>query len=283
MATVHSEGGTPMILASCRKHFDSNQKFDDLQYRLFPNLSDTATFIELTEGELAAAVADKHVLVLVHGFRNPLKNVAAAYKKLENELTTRGLIGLGNYDLAVGFIWPGFQTALGFFPAVPWANRSAAYFRTFMKLLNSSAHTVDVETHSLGARVALQALAFDQEVFVDNLMMTAAAVDNEILEPKEEFNQSLASCRRCLVYHSSKDPVLKVLYRIGSLDKALGAKGPEHPKVIEKECPEVFIVDCSAVVGSHGGYRAAPEVYDHWERVLADDPVPRFDVLKKQK
>jgi esterase/lipase superfamily enzyme len=141
-----------------------------------------------------------------------------------------------------------------------------------------------VETHSLGARVALQALAFDPEVFVDNLMMTAAAVDNEILEPKEEFNQALASCRRCLVYHSSKDPVLKLLYRIGSLDKALGAKGPEHPKVILKDCPEVFVVDCSSdVVTSHGGYRSAPEVYNHWERVLAEEVLPRFEVLKKQK
>jgi esterase/lipase superfamily enzyme len=274
-----------MILASCRKHFDSNQTFDDdLQYRLYPNLSDTTTFTELTEGELAAAVEDKHVVVLVHGFRSPLKNCAAAYRKVENELASRGLIGTaGNYDLAVGFLWPGFQTALGFFPAVPFANRSAAFFRTFMRILNSHAHTVDVETHSLGARVAMQAMAFEPEVFVDNLLMTAAAIDNEVLEPKEEFHQSLASCRRCLVYHSSKDPVLKVLYRLGSLDGALGENGPEHPKVVEQECPEVFVVDCSAMVKSHGGYREAPEVYDHWERVLSDEALPRFEVLKKQK
>lgn len=272
-----------MILASCRKHFDSNQLFDDVQFREYPHLGDTTQFREMSEGEVADAVRDRHVLVLVHGYRNPLRNVASAYQKLENELTKRRLIGPGNYDLAVGFLWPGFQTQISFFIAVPWANRSASYFRTFMKLLNGSAHTVDVQTHSLGARVALQSMVFEHEVFVDNLMLTAPAVDNESLEPKKEFHPSLRSCRRCLVYHSARDPVLKVAYRIGALDRALGFKGPEDRGVIEKSCPEVFVVDCSAVVSSHGGYRSSAEVYAQWTRVMAESALPRFDRVKKQQ
>jgi esterase/lipase superfamily enzyme len=272
-----------VILASCRKHFDSNELFEDLQYRWYPNLSDTTTFIEMSEGEVADAVKDQHVVVLVHGYRNPIKAVAASYKKLEIELTNRGLIGPGNYDQAIGFLWPGFKTEIGFFAAVPWANKSASYFRTFLKLLNGNAHTVDVQTHSLGARVALQSMAFEHEVFVDNVMLTAPAVDNESLEPRKEFHASLASCRRCLVYHSSKDPVLKIAYRIGALDKALGYKGPENPAIVAKDCPEVFVVDCSAVVASHGGYRNSSEVYDQWGRVLSEEPLPRFDVLKKAR
>jgi esterase/lipase superfamily enzyme len=272
-----------MILASCRKHFDSNQRFDDLQFRRYANLSDTTSFTEVSAGEFADEVADKHVVTFVHGFRNPLKAVAAAYKSLEGELVDRGLIGPGNYDVAIGFLWPGFQTELGFFPAVPWANRSASFFREFVKLLNSSAHTVDIQTHSLGARVALQALAFEHEVWTDNLMLTAPAVDNESLEPKKEFNAALASCRRCFVYHSSKDPVLKIAYRIGALDKALGYEGPENPDIIDAECPEVFVVDCSAVVSSHGGYRSSDEVYDQWSRVLDESTLPRFATLKKQR
>jgi esterase/lipase superfamily enzyme len=153
-----------MILASCRKHFDSDEFFGDLQLRSYPNLADTTTFSDISDGQLLDAIRDMHVLVLVHGYRNPIKNVAAAYGKLETELTKRGLIGPGNYDVAIGFLWPGFQTQLGFFAAVPWANRSAAYFRDFLKILNSGAHTVDVQTHSLGARVALQAMAFEHQV-----------------------------------------------------------------------------------------------------------------------
>ena len=272
-----------MILASCRRHFDSNHLFGDLQFRSYPNPANTAQFVDMTEGEVADVVRDLHVVVFVHGYRNPLRNVGPAYRKLESELGLRGLIGPGNYDTALGFVWPGFETPLGFFPAVPWANRAASFFREFMKLLNGSAHTVDVQTHSLGARVALQALAFEHEVWLDNLMVTAPAVDNESLEPTKEFNASLRSCRRCYVYHSSKDPVLKVGYRIGALDRALGFKGPEHPGVIQAQCPEVHIVDCSSVVASHGGYRQAPEVYGHWTRVLSEMPTPRFEKLKKER
>jgi esterase/lipase superfamily enzyme len=272
-----------MILASCRKHFDSNQFFGSLQLRRYADLSNTAQFETIGEAELADAVADRHVLVLVHGYRNPIRNVATAYRKVETELRQRGLIGPGNYDLALGFLWPGFITRAGFFAAVPWANRSAAHFRELMKLLNSSAHTVDIQTHSLGARVALQALTFEHEVFADNLLLTAPAVDNECLEPDKEFHTALASCRRCIVYHSARDQVLRFGYVIGGLDRALGFKGPEHPAAIDKECPEVFVVNCSAVVSSHGGYRASGEVYDQWTRVMADVPLSRFETLARKK
>jgi esterase/lipase superfamily enzyme len=272
-----------MIVVSCRRDFDSNELFSDLQIRRYPSLANLTGFETLSEADLAATVANRHVLVLVHGYRNPLRAVASAYRKLETELLGRALVGPGNYDEVLGFIWPGFQTVIGFFAAVPWANRAASYFRSLIALLNSSAHTVDVQTHSLGARTALQAMAFPSEIWIDNLMLTAPAVDNEILEPGEEFNQSLLSCRRCLVYHSANDPVLAIAYRIGALDKALGYKGPQDPGIIAAECPDVFVIDASAVVKSHGGYRAAPALYEHWRRVLAEEPLEQFEKLRKSR
>mgnify|MGYP000949362790 CR=1 FL=1 len=53
--------------------------------------------------------------------------------------------------------------------------------------------------------------------------------------------------------------------------------------VVDTEELDVFVVDCSAVVSSHGGYRKSGECYDHWARVLSEATLPRFDVLKKQK
>ena len=85
------------------------------------------------------------------------------------------------------------------------------------------------------------------------------------------------------MYHSARDPVLKVAYRVGALDRALGFKGPEDRAAIEKSCPEVFVVDCSAVVSSHGGYRSSAEVYSQWSRVMAESALPRFDRVKKQQ
>ena len=269
-----------MILVSCRRNFDSNQFFADSNHiRRYPNLQNLQQFDTLSTGELSAEVAGKHVLVLVHGFRNPLTNVANSYADVEAGLVRNGLTGDRGYGIVIGFVWPGFQTAAGFFPAVPSANRSSSYLRGLLRILGSHATTVDVETHSLGARVGLQALSFAGEVWVDNLLLTAPAVDDESLEPKQEFNSALASCRRALVYHSSGDQVLKFSYRIGGLDRALGFMGPQHRALIERDCKDVFVVDCSQVVQSHGGYRDTDRFFDHWGRVLHEAPLQQYETI----
>jgi len=273
-----------MILISCRKDFADSRAFSDRNaIRNYPFLPRLDQFEELDGMNLALQMQGKHVLILVHGFRNPLKNVGASYQRLLKGLIDSGLMSNVGYELVLGFTWPGFETALGFFPAVPFANRSAGFFRNLLELASRNARTVDVQTHSLGARVTLQALAGGTEGFIDNLMLTAPAVDDEVLEPGQEFNRALQECRRCLVYHSERDNTLKFAFRVGDFpefDRALGWKGPQHPKIIENECPEVFVVDCKKVVGSHGGYRSAGAYYEHWSRVLGDVPLPRFETLE---
>jgi esterase/lipase superfamily enzyme len=273
-----------MILISCRKDFSDSRKFAARNaIRNYPFLPKLDPFDELDEMNLALQMQGKHVLILIHGFRNPLQNVATSYQRILKGLIDAKLMGAGGYDLVLGFTWPGFETPLGFFPAIPFANRSAEFFRDLLELASRNARTVDVQTHSLGARVALQALATGTTGFVDNLLLTAAAVDDEDLEPKEEFNSALMECRRCIVYHSEKDNTLKIAYRIGDapeFDRALGWKGPQHPKVIEEKCPEVFVVDCKKVVTSHGGYRNAGAYYEHWSRVLREVSLPRFETLE---
>jgi esterase/lipase superfamily enzyme len=271
-----------VILLSCRHDFDSNSRFaDQIEIRDYPDLSDLESFRVLTQADLLDAVRGQHVAILVHGFRNPFKNVAPAYGKLEKELTANGMMGPAGYGIVLGFLWPGFQTPLGFFAAVPYANRSAGYFRMVFEAIAGTARTIDVQAHSLGARVTLQAAAFKDELWIDNLMMIAPAVDNECLEPKKEFNDALDSCRRCFVYHSGKDRVLKIGYRIGQFDRALGLSGPEKPEVIKKECKQVFVIDCTAVVSEHSGYRDAKEYIAHWKRILAEAPLKQFEKLKK--
>ena len=222
-----------MILISCRKNFSNSRGFSDKNViRNYPFLPKLDSFEELDEMSLAEQMQGKHVLILVHGFRNPLKNVGSAYQALLKGLIDAKLMGETGYGLVLGFTWPGFETPMGFFPAVPFANRSAGYLRSLLELASRNAKTVDIETHSLGARVALQALAGGTDGFVDNLMLTAPAVDDESIEPGQEFHGALEHCRRCLVYHSDKDNTLKIGYRLGDLDRALGLKGPQHPDII---------------------------------------------------
>ena len=270
-----------MILISCRKDFSNSRKFADKNaIRNYPFLPKLDSFEELDEMNLAEQMQGKHVLILVHGFRNPLKNVGAAYQSILKGLIDAGLMGDAGYDLVLGFTWPGFETPIGFFPAVPFANRSAGYLRSLLELASKNAKTVDIETHSLGARVALQALAGGTDGFVDNLMLTAPAVDDESIEPGQEFHGALQHCRRCLVYHSEKDNTLKVGYRLGDLDRALGLKGPQHPDIIKAKCPDVYVVNCKKVVASHSAYRTAGAYYEHWARVLKETPLNQFETLE---
>lgn len=270
-----------MILISCRSDFTSDRRFAGQNLiRDYPDLKNTGHFSDLDEQSLLTEAMGKHVLVLVHGYRNAITNVAASYDTLQTKLIASELVQPPHYDLVLGFLWPGFRTQLGFFPAVPYANRSAGFFRSLLMLLGRSALTLDVQTHSLGARVALQALSATEGLFVDNLMLTAPAVDNECLEPGQEFHASLDRCRRTIVYHSKKDRVLKIGFQIASIDRALGLNGPEHPSIIEQKCPTVFVVNCSDVVKQHGAYRTAGALYSHWARVLSELPLPRFETLQ---
>ena len=270
-----------MVYVSCRRDFSSDHRFSERNVIREYHGTIAGPFDQLTDDDLAARADGKHVVVLVHGYRNPIKNVDTAYRQVMKTLTDRGMLtgpeaGLQEqYGLAIGFAWPGFRTrVIGFVAARPSANRAGGYLRDLLRVLQHAARTVDVQTHSLGARVALQALSTQDTLWLDNLLMTAPAVDNECLEPHEEFNEALGSCARAFVYHSRHDNVLKAYGAVAG-DRALGAKGPENKPVILEQCPNVYVVNCE-VVKEHSDYRKETRYFDHWERVLNQETLERY-------
>jgi esterase/lipase superfamily enzyme len=273
-----------MYMVSCRKGFDSNLLFGaENQYRNYTNPQDPDVFTEITKTKILDAATDKHVLVLVHGFNNPMPNVLKSYWEVAKGLDDQGLTGVGKYGLIIGFTWPGNKYGIGYFGAVPKANKSGASLRELITDLRGVSHSVDIQTHSLGARVALKALADPKKAFVDNLLMTAAAIDNDLLEPGQDFFAAMNSVNRCFTYHSKNDPVLKKGFWIGDildgLHPALGLKGPRSKPVTLQETPNVYVVDCSARITSHGGYRKEVKYYEHWIDVLAGGPMHNYDEL----
>lgn len=270
-------------MISCRKDFNSNLFFaEENQYRNYTNPSSPDTFQNIKLDQILEAASHKHVLIMVHGFNNPMENVLKSYWELLKGLGDEGLTGPGQYGLILGFTWPGSRFGAGYFGAVPKANRSASYLVDLISNLQGVAHSVDVQTHSLGARVALKALANPKKAFVDNLMLAAAATDNHLLEPEKLFAPALNSVNRCFSYHSSRDPVLGGAFWIGDIldgiHAALGWKGPRS-KPLTLKAPNLYIVDCSVRIDSHGGYRACSQYYDHWRAVLAGGPMNRYDEL----
>jgi esterase/lipase superfamily enzyme len=185
-----------MYVVSCRKNFDSNIVVAKTnRCRNYTQPGDHTKFQDIDLDVVVKAATNKHVCVLVHGFNNPIANVSKSYWELVTGVQTKAA-----YGLVVGFTWPGSRTPAGYFGAVPKANRSAPFLRDLINALRPVALSVDVQTHSLGARVALKALADPAKVFVDNLMLTAPAVDHHCLEPGAAFGGSVASCNRCFVF-----------------------------------------------------------------------------------
>jgi hypothetical protein len=131
--------------------------------------------------------------------------------------------------------------------------------------------------------VALTALANPKKVFVDNLLLTAPAVDDNLLEPDEAFHATLQSCNRCLVYHSRADDVLIGAYPLADLADgvrpALGLKGPRLKGITMSKCPNLYVIDCSSRVKSHGAYREVRQFHEHWKKVLSGGPLSRYDEL----
>jgi esterase/lipase superfamily enzyme len=273
-----------MYVISCRRGFDSDQRLAAKNaYRNFTNPTDAGAFEDLTKTELLQRATNKHVCILVHGFNNELPEVMNAYWKITSQMVDTGVTGASGYGLVIGFTWPGFATAAGFFTAVINAKKAAPFLLESINDLRRVAHTVDIQTHSLGARVALTALRSPNNVFVDNLLLSAAAVDSDLLEPDKDFFSSTLNCNRLFVYHTKQDGVLRAAYPLGDLQdgpgRALGLRGPHSKPLTVAKTPNVYVVDCAQRVTHHGGYKDTRQYFQHWNQVLSGASLPRYDEL----
>lgn len=273
-----------MYVVSSRRDFTSDRILGkENLVRNYTNPANPDVFQDLTMEDLKQQAANKHVCLLVHGYRSPMPNVMSAYWQLVTQMAQEGVTGAQGYGLVVGFAWPGKTTSFGYFVARSSARRAGPFLLQLVNDLRGVAHTVDVQTHSLGARVALSALRDARKVFVDNLLLSAPAVDHDILETSGDFHSSLDCCNRCLVYHSHHDKVLRYTYPLGDiadgLRRALGLRGPRSRVRTLADTTNLYVVDCASRVKDHGGYRDAPEYYRHWRQVLSGGPLSRYDEL----
>jgi len=254
-----------MIYASCRRDFLDAIHFSDAPLMYRTDLNDPRASI--LEADAIKQMGPRP-LVLVHGYRSSPEDVESSYSIIAAAVADFG------YSAVVGMLWPGGELRISFPAAVPRANVAGKRLRSLLRAVPDA----DIQTHSLGARVALRALGPDG-IVCKNLILSAPAVDDEALEYGEEFNGAALSCARVAVFHSQRDEVLRTAYRAGDLlehDMALGWRGPENPD----QCPaNVHIFDCERVVGSHGGYRDEPKYYAGWRKVVDGEPLGRSVTL----
>lgn len=196
----------------------------------------------------------RRVLVLIHGFN--VTDALDAYARIGLHVCTW-------YDAIIGVTWPGSALAFGFW----WAARRADQAgRMLAETLGTIRATIDIEAHSLGCRVALEAMR--QGAACRSLILAAPAVDDEWIEKGERYGEGVSGVQRVLVAHSRADGVLRYAYKLAGLDTALGQNGPRMNGQVPRN---VRSVDLTASVASHGDYKRDPEFYSAWRDLICGD------------
>jgi esterase/lipase superfamily enzyme len=275
-----------MFIVSCRKDFWSTTDFSGgLDIRDLDMTGD-GSGASVTPATFLQAIAGKRVMVLVHGYNNDRLDVLDSYGTIERQMRLLNFLGGGAapYDAVVGFAWPGGSVRVSFPFARLRASESAPHLARLRGDLRGANATVDLNTHSLGAHVAFEAMRDVPANTVRTAWNFASAVDNESVEDGERYYSASQGCSTFYVFHSKNDPVLRIWYRLGDFldfDTALGYSGPEDPRSIMDRSRNVRVVNCKDIVASHGGYRSAGEVWSFMAQELATPTTSQFVTLTK--
>lgn len=212
----------------------------------------------VSPSQAMTALAGKRVLVVLHGYRNTEDSAEGAYSTLLNNFESVAALP---YDVIILGFMPLSQCTLGF----PFARMRAAKAgkRIAAALLLARVACLDIQTHSLGGMVGLEALRAGLRC--RNLIMSAPAVSNNALEPTSRYGPYLYRAKRIVVAHSIHDPV-DWPYRFASWDRMLGCSGPQEPGAIVDHAEAH---DFSAFVTKHSGYKSCREYFDLWLRVVS--------------
>ena len=257
-----------MIIISSRKNFvDADHLAIENKVRSIDLVSNQLLDNDI---DLNKILLDKKVLVLVHGYNNKQNEIYNAYKTIEDNVLK---YSNEEYDHIIGQSWPGGDKASEWWSAKAKVEGAAILFFDLLKKLSHVCASLDVMSHSLGAAVTLHALlGGNAQKMVRNYFCTAPAVDNESLEPGEEYHDALKCCEKIFVFHSSKDGVLRLLYKVAEQDRALGVYGPDDSNFVLTTDKGLFVANCKRVVDEHGGYKNSLPVYQYMQSSISGDP-----------
>jgi hypothetical protein len=188
----------------------------------------------LEVGAIRGLVAGRDLLLGVHGFNVTMDYGTRMMARLEPRL------GLTPSDVFFGVLWPGDCWLPGVdYPfegdfAIDSGNRLA----TFCNIWFAGARSISFLSHSLGARVVLQALSGLQNP-ARSVCLTAAAVNQRALA--EEYAFAAGNAAAISMLASRQDRVLRFAYPPGDaisdalhhdhpyFEPALGYDGPPPP------------------------------------------------------
>jgi esterase/lipase superfamily enzyme len=231
------------------------------------DLGDLSLGQSLNSKEFMKGLDGKKVLMLIHGYNNKADSICSSYWIIANAVNSllKNSNGTPLYDMIIGYVWPGENSQLEYFEAKANAGAAAYHLRWWLNEINSLSPNVELDlmTHSMGARVLLSSLKISNtDVKIRNAYMLASAVDNESIEPNEEFYNAVIKCEKFYVFHSVNDNAM-LIYQIPEFDKPLGFAGPEDISLILTKMKNVKVINCKNYVKSHSAYKECDLIYKY--------------------
>jgi alpha/beta hydrolase family protein DUF900 len=198
--------------------------------------SDQSMYVDLALPDLKTFIYGKDVLIATHGF-----NVSRA-DGIQTLATWSGLLTLAPNAVFLGLLWPGDSDSLHAlsYPVEPKnAMDSGTMIGQYLDANFGSASSISLVSHSLGARVLLQAIRTMATRTVRRAILMAGAIPDDTLT--DEFADVPAKIADISILASMEDDVLKWAFPLGNFvgeivgkdhpwwQSALGRTGPATP------------------------------------------------------
>ena len=178
-------------------------------------------------------IRGRDVLLATHGF-------AVSQKAGLQELTDwEGVLDLGPNGAFVGVLWPGDSCWLPFlhYPEeYNEADASGDLLAPFLEANFTSAVSISFSSHSLGARMVLQAVSGLQAIHPRRVMLMAGAIDADCLTT--EYAKAAQAIGDISVLASREDWVLEFSFPVGNPVATLITPGhPYYKSALGREGP----------------------------------------------
>ncbi len=244
-----------MFLISIRKHLADPHDFSSSDYLLFFRKTGDANLFEPVP-DFFSHISGKRLLVAIHGYNNPFKDVISSYEEIEKLVKK---YGSNDYDEIVGFSWPSGNSSVDYYSARERAVIASDRLRIWINRMLEHAGSVDIIAHSMGAQLGINMLNTGLDRPLRYVFSLAPAINtNDLVQFGDRLNQFQNNFERVLLFHNPGDAVLKYAYSIAERSASIGLNGVVNLKAIQNK---IISIDCSGHVASHQSYFHSPFIF----------------------
>lgn len=227
--------------------------------------------------DLFEQVKGMNVLLLVHGFNNPIDDVLAEYVALLRQCKRYFEEA---YDYIIGYLWPGGDSRIDYFLAKQHTERAGIRLRRWLHAFSEAGCTVDIMGHSMAALVGYHALKTQKAISIRNVFSFGAAISRDRLNEEKNLYKLVDKVSNLYVFHTRNDGILKYAFRMVEWRDALGFSGPSNRDYLFQRIAKMTVIDCSEVIDDHTGYKQSDELFRFISQILDGRKFRQFVRLK---